>query len=508
MKRWKKAGSIVALLISLAVGITGCQKATDTGKGLEELDKGNLSVGVSVHDPSIVKDSGQYYIFGSHMEAAQSSDLIAWKSFASGVNAANPLFDNLFSEDMEAFSFVGEYIDGGYAVWAPSVIYNETMGKWMMYFSTSHDYITSNICFAVADEVTGPYSYVDSVLFSGFTSLTVDKTNFYKIMGEDASVSAYLSSAKYNNLNYPNCIDPSVFYDEDGKLWMVYGSWSGGIWLLEIDKETGYPIHPEVDEEKHIDAYYGKYLIGGLHNSCEGPFILYDKEAGMYYLFVSFGSLTSEGGYQIRQFRSETVDGPYVDASGNSLGYVAQHSSYGLKMIGNYMLPSLKTAYMAPGHNSALIDDNGKKYLVYHQRFDDGSEYHEPRIHQLFTNKDGWLVAAPFATMGESLKAGGYQSDEEVAGLYYTVNHGTDIGPEIHSWDDWELRENGKIYIDEKEAGSYELEEGSCFLTLQVNGQCFNGVIVEMEDETGNPVRCITAAGDNNETVWGIYYKN
>ena len=82
-----------------------------------------------------------------------------------------------------------------------------------------------------------------------------------------------------------NCIDPDVFYDEDGRMWMVYGSWSGGIFLIEIDEETGYPIYPEADEENHVDSYYGKKLLGGYHNSIEGPHIMYDETSGYYYLF-------------------------------------------------------------------------------------------------------------------------------------------------------------------------------------------------------------------------------
>ncbi len=48
--------------------------------------------------------------------------------------------------------------------------------------------------------------------------------------------------SQFNNLQWPNCIDPALFFDDEERLWMVYGSWSGGIFLLEIDKETGYPI--------------------------------------------------------------------------------------------------------------------------------------------------------------------------------------------------------------------------------------------------------------------------
>lgn len=62
---------------------------------------------------------------------------------------------------------------------------------------------------------------------------------------------------------------------------------------------------------------------------------------------------------------------------------------------------------MAPGGQSTFQDDDGKYYITYHQRFDDGTEYHEPRVHQMYTNEDGWFVAAPFATMGETLSERG-----------------------------------------------------------------------------------------------------
>lgn len=141
-------------LAAIVIGVTGCGGSLQ-GRNAEEVEQKNAALGISVHDPSIVKSEDNYYIFGSHMEAAQSADLMDWKSFASGVNGSNPLFDNLFDEKMEAFAYVGNYVEGGYAVWAPDVIYNETMGKWVMYFSTSHDWRTSNICFATADEITG-----------------------------------------------------------------------------------------------------------------------------------------------------------------------------------------------------------------------------------------------------------------------------------------------------------------------------------------------------------------
>lgn len=49
----------------------------------------------------------------------------------------------------------------------------------------------------------------------------------------------------YNNKMYTNAIDPTLFYDKDGKLWMTYGSWSGGIFVLEVDPATGGQSIPE-----------------------------------------------------------------------------------------------------------------------------------------------------------------------------------------------------------------------------------------------------------------------
>lgn len=503
MKLVRMIGGLTTGLIGIM--LMGCG-ATEASKPIDEVRVGNQVMGVSVHDPAVVKEDGKYYIFGSHMAAAVSEDLRSFKSFANGVNAGNKLFDNLFTGDMEAFSFVGKFTDGGYAVWAPDVMYNPVMEKWVMYFSCSHDYRTSNICMATADDIQGPYSYQETLLYSGYSNLNVDKTNFYEILGEDADVKDYLSGGQYNNMAYPNCIDPGVFCDEDGRLWMVYGSWSGGIWLLELDESTGLPIHPKADKENHVDPYYGQYLIGGFHQSCEGPYIIYDETSSYYYLFVSYGGLTREGGYQIRQFRSDKVTGPYVDTTGETFGYTGKHEKAGLKVMGNYDFPSLKTAYMAPGHCSVLQDDDGRIYLVHHTRFDSGSEYHEPRVRQMFMNEDGWLVAAPFATVGEQLSESGYENEKAISGTYYFVNHGTDISSEIHDAKEVYLKKDGSLEGTDGTKGTYQITSGTNYVTITLGEAVYKGVIVEMQDEAGNPVRCITAVGNNNESIWGVLY--
>ena len=91
----------------------------------------------------------------------------------------------------------------------------------------------------MADAPEGPYTYTDTLLCSGFSASEVEKTNLFEVLGEGADVSRYLHLGGYDNQKWPNCIDPAVFTDGEGRQWMVYGSWSGGIFLLELDAKTG-----------------------------------------------------------------------------------------------------------------------------------------------------------------------------------------------------------------------------------------------------------------------------
>ena len=502
----KYIGRILIMEIAAAVLVlSGCGEKNDGD--VQKIFVGNQHMEASVHDPSIVKDGERYYVFGTHMTEAVSDDLISWQMKASGVTEDNPLFTDLFHERDGAYEYVGKYQDGKYAFWAPDVIYNETMEKWTMYFSVTKDYMTSSICMATAENIEGPYTFQERLVESGFDAFHVEQSNFYDVCGTDAKITKYQMLARYNNYKYPNCIDPCVFYDKRGKLYMVYGSWSGGIWLLELDPATGLPIHPETNDEENIDAYFGQYLLGGLHNACEGPYIMYDAATEYYYLFVSYGVLNREGGYQVRLFRSREVTGPYVDTEGQTLGYVKDPENYGLKMMGNYDFPSLDTAYMALGHNSAFRDEDGRYYILYHQRMDNGTDDYELRVHQMFLNEEGWFVTAPFAAMGEKLREKGYRSLRKLAGTYYTVEHGRDISSEIHEAEAWKFLPDGTVETADGREGTWNIIKNTCYITMTLQDHIYKGVIIEMQDEAGNDVRCFTMAGDNNETIWAVFYK-
>lgn len=479
----------------------------------EGIEVGNVSSRVSVHDPSVYKEGDTYYIFGSHMAAAKSTDMMDWKYIANGYRKTNGVFGQIYDVYDEAFAYSGSPSSiiptddadrgGGEHVWAPDVVFNKAMGKYVMYYCTTSTAYASNLCYGISDTIEGPYEWQGALIYSGFDKDTISATDVLDYVDEDYALSTYLKGSKYRNEDWPNAIDPSILYDRDGKMWLVYGSWSGGIFLLEVDEATGKVIHPAADPANDVDAYFGKRLVGGGHMSMEAPYILRDDASGYYYLFVAYGALNREGGYQIRVFRSDKIDGEYVDMNGQNLASGLNNAYYGLKLSGNYMLPSLSKAYMATGHNSALVDDDGKRYIFYHTRFDDGSEFHSPRVHQFLLNADGWPCMLPYQTQGETVSETGY-STEEVVGRYYMINQGTAIGKDIAQPEILYLNEGGKAKTQSAE-GTWKVEDGTYYVTITLDDREFKGVFCAMDDEAGTPVMTFSAVG-YNESMWGVKY--
>lgn len=509
-----------ALLIT-AMTVTSCsdnnsypEPEYDFTVSYDGIATGNVSAaGISVHDPSVLKVGDTYYIFGSHMAAAYSDDLLNWKKLADTMNASNPVYGQIYSVYNEAFAYAGapssliptdnaEY--GGEHVWAPDVIYNEKMGKYVMYYCTTSTWVASNLCYGISDKPEGPFEWQGALIYSGFDKDTLAATNVLDYVDEKTAVDTYIKGNKgYRYEDWPNAIDPTIFYDENGKMWLVYGSWSGGIFVLEVDEATGDVIHPASDPANNVDAYFGKRIAGGGHESMEAPYILWDKDSGYYYLFVAYGALNREGGYQIRVFRSDKPDGDYVDMNEKTLPSGVKNSYFGLKLSGNYMLPSLTKAYMATGHNSAMVDDDGKKYIVYHTRFDNGSEMHSPRVHQFIVNAEGWPCMLPYQTQGETVSKTGY-SEDAIVGRYYMINQGTEIDAVIAQPEIIYLNKGGKAKTKDAE-GTWTVEDGTYFIKITIGEQTYSGVLCEMPDEAGTTVMTFSAVG-YNESIWGVKY--
>lgn len=304
MRKQSKIIFYAGIVLGFAAVLTGTALSggrkipKDFTVSYEGIKTADITAGVSVHDPSVIEVDGTYYIFGSHMSGASSEDLRNWTSIGDGYTQSNPIFEDLLGTE-HVFDYTGSRDsviptdDGTYHVWAPDVVYNRAQDLYYMYFCTSSTWNASNLCYAVSDKPEGPYTWKGALIYSGFAKDTIEATDVLDYVDISYAKKNYIIAGnKYNYEKYPNAIDPTVFYDADGKMWMVYGSWSGGIFLLEIDEKTGLVIHPKEDEKNGVDPYFGKRLLDGGHKSIEGPYILYDEESGYYYLFVSYGSLT------------------------------------------------------------------------------------------------------------------------------------------------------------------------------------------------------------------------
>ncbi len=486
---------------------------------------------VSVHDPSIIKDGNTYYVFGSHIDAAKTTDLQNWKTFTNGYAKTNNVeFGNLSQNLKKAFDWAGEDLGdcvGGFAVWAPDVVWNPnyintdgSKGAYLMYFCTSSTWNTSVIGFASSKTIEGPYTFVDTLIYSGFTSNDTyatspsknvnrkyTSTNIDELIasGEVSYNNSWFNGTAYNYNVCPNAIDPTIYYDTDGKMYMVYGSWSGGIFTLEIDQATGKCIHPKTgttSDGRMVDSYFGTKLIGGYHKSGEGPFIEYNKETGYYYLWVTYGGLLSDGGYNMRVFRSTSPAGPFTDASGKTAIHTANSNldSTGLKVMGNYKFSTLDKAYMACGHNSVLQDEDGQWYLFYHARFDDGTEYHEVRVHKMFFNEEGWPVVTPFEYGGDNISEGGY-NESDIVGDYEFINHGNATDGKIINYQNIKL--NADHTVTGAVTGTWSQDPDCASATITIGNQQYSGYFIAAENEKGTKVMSFTAVGSNNQTIWG-----
>ncbi len=510
---------------------------------------------IAIHDPSIVKSQdGTYYIFGSHGCAAKSTDLINWTSVACGINDNNSMLvpagkalREVLAEPFawtDAYQTINHYTDDAWQtnIWAADVIYNKSMGKYCYYGSSSvWGQTASVIWLATSDNIEGTYEYNNSLVYSGFNNITGEMsflransmhysfTNLDEVLSKkEIENSAYWGeNGEYNGAIFPNCIDPAVFYDNDDNLWMLYGSYFGGIYLMPLCEETGLPDYEHMKNTEGYDAYYGKKLImPTLANelSGEGAYITYDSKTEYYYLFVSYGALNSLGGYNIREYRSKTVDGVYMDAAGNS---ALDDKNTGAKLFGSYRFNNMETAFLAAGHSSC-IEADGKLFQVYHTRFNNGTDDYETRIHQMARTENGWAVVLPFEYSGETINENGYLADE-ICGEYEFIAHGN-ITNGVSSWiyvdqiiaptqsiilnadgtisglKKYESVKDNTAVSSKDVSGNWRVVEGTAYATFVIDGITYEGVLCKQTDESDKKTEKLvfSAIGKNNECVWGI----
>ena len=448
---------------------------------------------MAVHDPSIIKANGAFYIFGSHLSVAKSTDLMAWARVAEGVDDANPLFNTFSSQIAEGIDWVGGYQGS----WAADVIQLND-GKYYFYYNHCTNPATGNcdaprsyIGVAVADNIEGPYADLGVFLRSGMNA------------AEIAAGKGPEGVGAYDGAVHPNVIDPHVFYDKEGKLWMVYGSYFGGIYILELDEGTAKP---------KAGQGYGTHLAGGGFAAIEGTWITYSPESDYYYMFNSIAGFAAADGYNIRVSRSRNPAGPYLDAAGNDMLNARNNtdtlSKYGVKLMGGFNFVSETGdvaegwGYLSPGHNSVYYDANTKKYfLVTHTRFPNRGEEHSVRVHELFLNADNWFVASPQRYV--PIEGMNVVDAIDLVGDYRFISHELDSNTTGHNSVYITLNEDRTITGEVR--GYYRLSDSdNKRITLVLGSDTYEGVMAWQWDNAARKlVPTFTALSSKGAAAWG-----
>jgi len=417
---------------------------------------------VSVHDPSVIRVSGTFYVFGSHLAAAKTTDLMNWTKLADGVDNSNSLFGNKVTTELAA-TFTWTTVTD---LWAPDVAQLDDGKFYMYYCSCQGSSPLSALGVAVASSVEGPYVNKQILLKSGMAGTSEDGTT-------------------YDATKHPNVVDPAVFRDTTNKLWMIYGSYSGGIYIMQMDPATGLPF---------ANQGYGTHLLGGNHAEIEGAYVIYNATTKYYYMFTSWGGLAAAGGYNVRVCRSLNPNGPYLDGFGTDMSTVKASvafdrpsiTNYGMKLMGGHQYTNADfetgtaLGYVSPGHNSAYYDaTTGKYFIIFHSRFPGTGEAHEVRVHEMHFNDDGWPVVAPLRYAPLSLASptqAATVTSADAVGTYKLVNHGKDITATSKASIIVTLSSGGVVAGSGGMTGTWT-HDGSNKLTIVSGGVTYKGVL-------------------------------
>jgi arabinan endo-1,5-alpha-L-arabinosidase len=296
---------------------------------------------IFVHDPSMARQAGTYYLFSTgdpagvigngNIQIRTSRNLRQW-TYSGTVFATKP-------------AWITSELGSIPNLWAPDISFFD--GLWHLYYAGS-SFGSNNSVIGLAttptlDPASPRYHWTDRGLV--FQSTTSDDYN---------------------------AIDPSLVTASDGGKWLVFGSFWSGIKLLKLDAATGKPASPSptlysLAQRPAPDAE-------------EGSAITYHD--GYYYLFVSFDSCCQGIGssYRIMAGRSTSVTGPYVDPNGT-----AMMNGGGMELQGS------DEGMIGPG-SSSVYQDGSRSYLVYH--YYDAFESGDPwvQVRPLVWLPSGWPV--------------------------------------------------------------------------------------------------------------------
>jgi arabinan endo-1,5-alpha-L-arabinosidase len=259
-----------------------------------------------VHDPStIIRDGNTYWVFstGNGIGTRFSNDMVNWEQ--------GP---NVFATPPD---WTAQAVPGfrGY-FWAPDII--RLNNTYYLYYAVSRF-----------------NSQVSAIGLATNPTLDPQRPDY-----RWTDCGPIIQSGRGDTFN---AIDPALFDDADGKLWMSFGSFWNGIMLTELDPATGRRI---IDDSTIYPL--------ARHGTIEASYLYH--RGTYYYLFVNWGFCCRgvNSTYNIRVGRSTAVTGPYLDRNGRDL----------LHDGGTLVLKTVGTR-IGPGQ-TGIFSAEGREWFSYH----------------------------------------------------------------------------------------------------------------------------------------------
>lgn len=370
-------------------------------------DQWNLS---NVHDPSVVlAEDGYYYMYqtdasygnahteGGHFHGRRSKNLVDWE-YLGGTMQSLPEWVipklNEIRQEMGLSEVTPNIADFGY--WAPCVR-KVRNGLYRMYYSI--------VCPGTLD---GDGTWSERAFIGMMENDNPANNNGWVDKGyvitnaSDKGLNFHIAADNWGNCYYKwNAIDPSYIITEDGKHYLVYGSWHSGIALVELDGETG-KVKAELPNpwgNNEDIAAYGKLIstrqMGNRWQASEGPEVIYHD--GYYYLFLAYDALDIP--YNTRVARATNIEGPYLGMDGTD---VTNNGGDLLPVVTHPYKFSSGYGWVGISHCCVFEDGNGNWFFASQGRFPanvGGNEYSNAlmmgHVRSIRWTKEGWPLVMP-----------------------------------------------------------------------------------------------------------------
>lgn len=473
-------------------------------------DKWNLA---NIHDPDVFKaDDGYYYMYqtdasygdqhmgdGGHFHGRRSKDLVNWEYLGGTMREIPAWVNEKLNEYRKKLGLPGIQ-NPNWGFWAPTAG-KVRDGLYRMYYSI--------IIFDPIDANNNKSSTERA--FIGLMETSDPASNVW----EDKGFVITSSSNRGKNWTWEenqweetyfkfNAIDPSFFIDNDGKHWLIYGSWHSGIAAVELDAETG-KVKQELPDpwgnDIDIEAYGTRIATrngASRWQGSEAPEIIYRNN--YYYLFLAYDAVDVP--YNTRVVRSKNLLGPYYGLDGtdvtNTGGEAYPVLTHPYKFENSY-------GWVGFSHCGVFEDGNDNWFYVSQARFPDGvpgiyasNVVMMGHVRRILWTEDGWPVVLPErygAVPDVKIK------ESELCGTWECINLKYEYGVQQESWE-IVLDPDHKITSGDWKGRSWTYDENKQVLTIDETIKLCVAREVDWEREPRTHTLVFAGYEDIN-TYWG-----